>query len=502
MRSSLSAVSNIRGKLRSPTGRVAKLAKGTVKRLTEQDAVISALLENAPAGMALLDRELTFIRINEAFAAINGAPVDAHLGRHLSEMVPDGWLDIESSCRRALDGETMRNVEAPDASPGPAGERRLYRINCFPVRVREQVVAIGISVLGVTAEMRGQREARSPWEAIFQSSMEGILLLDGSQRIQRINPAAERMFGLQSSSVPGQFLRTVLPVRVQRAVAEEMRVLIRRRSPQPRQMETTGRRSNGEEFPIQLVLAKVPAQEGDLFIAMVRDGSKYRLLEQQVLNAAEEAHKTIARELHDSLGSMLTATQIRAHVLGAGLRRAGLDGASGEAGELSQQLCQVIKQLRILVHGLHPLDIGPAWLMEGMRGLAERVRNTGRMKVRLLLPQQPVNLPAEFALHLHRIAEEATHNALRHSEAANLTLSFKAGNGEFVLRVSDNGRGFDPAGQGDGHGLLTMRYRAQSMGGRLILKARPGAGAKVICVIPAPGRETAAALTRATKPGG
>lgn len=399
MRSSRSPVSNISANLRSPTGRVAKLAKRTVKRLTEQDAGISALL-------------------------------------------------------------------------------------------------------GVTAGMRGQGEVRCPGEAVFQFSMDGILLMDGSQRIQTINQTAERMFGLESSKVAGQFLRTVLPVRLQRAVEEEIRVLIRRRGSKPRPIETIGRRSDGEEFPIELVLAKVPAQEGCLFIAMVRDSSKYRQLEQQVLKAAEEAHKTIARELHDSLGSMLTAIQIRAHVLATGLRCAGLEGASGEAGELSQQLFQVSKQLRILVHGLHPLDIGPAWLIEGMHGLAERVRNTGRMKCRLLLPQQPVNLPAEFALHLRRIAEEATHNALRHSEAASLTLMFKCENGEFVLRVSDNGRGFDSAEQSDGHGLLTMHYRAQSMGGRLILQTRPGAGVKVTCVIPCPERETVTALTRASKPGG
>lgn len=74
------------------------------------------------------------------------------------------------------------------------------------------------------------------------------------------------------------------------------------------------------------------------------------------------------------------------------------------------------------------------------------------------------------------------HNVLRHSGASRLTMLFKRHAGRWLLRVSDNGCGFDPSATRSGHGVLAMQHRARTIGGRLTIKSKPGAGTQVICV--------------------
>jgi signal transduction histidine kinase len=225
---------------------------------------------------------------------------------------------------------------------------------------------------------------------------------------------------------------------------------------------------------------------------MVCDHAKEEFLENQVLKAVEEEKVRMARELHDGLGSLLTATQVQAHVLGVRLGHLELSKEAAEARAISGQLVEALRQLRILVRGLHPLDGSLDSLLHGLRGLVQRIRATRNMNCRLLLPKAPLELAnAHVANQLYRIAEEAIHNAQRHSKAKHLTVSLKDQGSQLLLQVNDNGTGFDPAAQSGGHGLLIMCYRACSMGGSLTIKARPGAGTKVICAVP--GASTAAA---------
>ena len=101
------------------------------------------------------------------------------------------------------------------------------------------------------------------------------------------------------------------------------------------------------------------------------------------------------------------------------------------------------------------------------------------------------------AIHLFRIAQEATGNALRHGRAKSIVIALEAGDGDFSLRVSDDGAGFDPAKCGkNGMGLNIMRYRARLACGTLEIYANSPAGTVVSCTLhpaaaPAPDLDAA-----------
>jgi signal transduction histidine kinase len=86
---------------------------------------------------------------------------------------------------------------------------------------------------------------------------------------------------------------------------------------------------------------------------------------------------------------------------------------------------------------------------------------------------------------LYRVAQEALHNTVKHSQATTVALRLEQGAGFVSLTVQDDGVGFDPAGDFPGHlGLKSMRERAERLGGTLELESSPGKGTRVRMRIP------------------
>ena len=90
-------------------------------------------------------------------------------------------------------------------------------------------------------------------------------------------------------------------------------------------------------------------------------------------------------------------------------------------------------------------------------------------------------LPANAEEAFYYIAQEALNNSLKHAAASTVTVRlYHSDEGCVILEVADNGRGFEPAAtRSDGMGLLTMRERAEKLGGRLSVESAPGAGTTV-----------------------
>jgi len=84
-----------------------------------------------------------------------------------------------------------------------------------------------------------------------------------------------------------------------------------------------------------------------------------------------------------------------------------------------------------------------------------------------------------------RVAQEALHNALRHSGASEISVTLSRTRGRVILEVADDGTGFDPGLASGGLGLASMRERAAAVGGVLRVTSAPGAGTKVRLAVPA-----------------
>jgi PAS domain S-box-containing protein len=120
---------------------------------------LNALYQNAPVGLALLDRELKFLRINEALARINGLPVEDHIGRYVFDIVPDLRQIAEPLLRQVLaTGKPIANIELEGEMPHVPGLRRAWVEQFYPIKDDAgAVIGIGVVCEDVTEHRRAER---------------------------------------------------------------------------------------------------------------------------------------------------------------------------------------------------------------------------------------------------------------------------------------------------------------------------------------------------------
>jgi PAS domain S-box-containing protein len=121
--------------------------------------LLDALFSQAPVGLAYLDRERRYVRINETLAASNGVPVEQHLGRPAAEIIPALWPRIAPAVDRVLDhGEPVLGREITGVTSATFGEPRHWRASYYPVRTGQEVDGVGVVAIDETARRQAELE--------------------------------------------------------------------------------------------------------------------------------------------------------------------------------------------------------------------------------------------------------------------------------------------------------------------------------------------------------
>jgi|CXWL01.1.fsa_nt_gi PAS domain S-box-containing protein len=123
-------------------------------------ALDEEIYQLSPVGLAIVDRDFRYLRINRYLAAINRLSVEDHLGKTVAEMVPHIWAKVEPMYRRALLGETVSNHELIAASRDLPLEERHFEVDYFPLHLGERIVAVGVRVRETTEQCRDRDALR------------------------------------------------------------------------------------------------------------------------------------------------------------------------------------------------------------------------------------------------------------------------------------------------------------------------------------------------------
>nr|WP_225937634.1 PAS domain-containing protein [Myxococcus sp. RHSTA-1-4] len=120
---------------------------------------LETMVACAPVGLAFVDLDLRYIHINEALAAINGLPREAHLGRKVRDVVPELWPLLEPHYRQVLEtGQPVLDLDVTGTTPGAPSTERQFQVSYYPVRDGGGVMrGIGVMVEEATARRRAQR---------------------------------------------------------------------------------------------------------------------------------------------------------------------------------------------------------------------------------------------------------------------------------------------------------------------------------------------------------
>jgi signal transduction histidine kinase len=197
------------------------------------------------------------------------------------------------------------------------------------------------------------------------------------------------------------------------------------------------------------------------------------------LSIVEERNR-LARDLHDSLVQKLFGVVLAAKSASTLLER-DADDARAQVDRLGELAQDAISELRSLVFQLRPVAIETEGLAEALRKHVDVLRRVHSTTVSLDLSGTPRLRPGVDD-EVFRIAQEALHNALRHSRAARIDVRLEENGHGLALSVSDDGVGFDPGApalRARRLGLTSMEERARELGGRLEIDSAPGAGTNV-----------------------
>jgi len=135
-------------------------------------AQLQAIYDGVPVGLCFLDRNLRYVSINKRLAEMNGYSVDAHLGRHVSEILPDVFPILEAQMRRALRGEAVPGFEIDRTIVSKPEPERTVLISYHPARDEaDEVVGVSVSVVDITELKRNER-ARLASEEHYRTAMD------------------------------------------------------------------------------------------------------------------------------------------------------------------------------------------------------------------------------------------------------------------------------------------------------------------------------------------
>ncbi len=194
-----------------------------------------------------------------------------------------------------------------------------------------------------------------------------------------------------------------------------------------------------------------------------------------------EERSRLAGDLHDAVSQKLFSLRARAR---AAAVLAGRDPAraAAEMEAVAQLGAEAQAELRAVIDGLAPPELGEAGLAESLRRYAVLAGRAHGVAVRFEAAGLPV-LDERQEAALYRVAQEALHNALRHAGAGRIAIELSRSPRRVILAVTDDGAGF-AAGAPEGLGFASMRGRAAAVGGTLTIRSAPGAGTTVRLALP------------------
>jgi signal transduction histidine kinase len=202
-----------------------------------------------------------------------------------------------------------------------------------------------------------------------------------------------------------------------------------------------------------------------LFARLATLSDERRDLAQTLISTRESTLREISRELHDELGQILTA--IGSMVGRAGAHLPESSEVRAELREIGEVAQTALDSVRGLSQTLHPSILEELGLDSTIDWYLSTVQSQLGLAVALEVEGTAVDVPADAAIHVYRVLQEALSNVARHAGSDRATVRLRVTPATLVLEVEDQGRGFEPATASHGLGLVTMRERAAILGGTI-----------------------------------
>lgn len=453
----------------------------------EDAAVLDALFSSdLGLGLAVLDHDLRYQRMNSTLATFNGVSLDAALGRTVSDVLPAAYPEIGPLLNKVLAGEPQEGFRVMVEVPSLPGQASEWRASYLPIRARDGTVnGVLVKAVNMTLQQAHQRalaasEARL--RSLFEQAPEGMTLVDAGGRMLLVNRNMGELFACEPDQLVGQHVNMLLPEARRATHRVEMgryleaptkRVMAERR-------KLTALRLDGSEFPVEVALSPIPGREPPEILATVVDITE-RLAAQAAMETSLREKTLLLNEVHHRVKNNL---QIVASLLDIHSRSA--EGAAREVLRESRSRVGVIAMTHQLLYegsNFSGLEFGP-YLGKLVQLLKQTyVREATKVELILDVPAQGMRIETHKTVPCGLIVNELVVNSYKHAfvgrGSGHIRVSARREGLRAVFEVADDGvglpPGFDPlSSRSMGYQLVYML--AQQIGAEVGNLPGPGTG--------------------------
>jgi signal transduction histidine kinase len=244
-----------------------------------------------------------------------------------------------------------------------------------------------------------------------------------------------------------------------------------------------------KEIKIKSELQQRVLQENALY--EIKLGEQTKLLRSLAFDYqadVERERQKLARELHDELGSIFTATKMDISWVIKKIKDIDLDIATEITTKLrktSTYLDQGIEYKRNIVQELHPSILTTFGFWPALQSLINDAADRNQWQLTLNLPDENTKLNETLSLVIYRIVQETLNNANKYAKATQISVDMIIDSQHIKLEIEDNGVGMDMKTlNGNTHGLSGMKHRVLAIGGHIEIVSEPGAGVLTRVILP------------------
>jgi Amt family ammonium transporter len=201
-----------------------------------------------------------------------------------------------------------------------------------------------------------------------------------------------------------------------------------------------------------------------------------------LVETQEKERETIARNLHDGVGQSLVALKIHLGLLRQSTKDEQLRQQTDQTIALAQD---TIDGIREVIYDLRPVKLTKDGLSNSVRSLCEKLQELSELTIRCTVSPDLPRWSETEEVNLYRIVQECLTNIIKHAEATEVELEMlKISPKTVLIRISDNGRGFDVNRVSSGFGLTTIHDRAAMLNARLMMDSEIGGGTRIVLEVP------------------
>lgn len=491
-------------------------------RIETEDALVESkdryrtIYHNTPAMLHSINNDGKIVSISDHWIDVMGYERDEVLGKTLFNYLDEESRDYarevifpefykKGFCRDVSYRFVKKNGEKMDVLLSAFGERdkngRIVRSLAVSIDVTEQkkskealrIAKESLSIHSKNLERQVRHRTREITNLI-KYTPDVVYIKDRNGRYILVNSRFEKIFGVTSDEIKGKSDEEIFPPDIAgHLILNDKKIFDSKKSSLTEESIIKGldRTYLTVRFPIYDRKGEISGIGGiSTDISELKETqSRLKKLSSGIMERQEQERSTLARELHDELGQILTAIRLDSVWM---VRR--FADSDPEASDRARLLCNLvddtIKEVRGLAFRLRPGvldDLGLIDALEWLTGDFERRTQTTCIFHHENIPSIQDGIDEAVLTAFYRIAQEALTNVTRHAEAKNVEVKLKKdSNNNLLMTISDDGKGVDPEhlNLSEGLGVVGIKERADLLGGVTTVSSKPSKGTVIHCKIP------------------